>query len=49
MSRPQRDNNEPLDPAVISLVDALARMIAREDHERDRSVSRPAKEKRPNQ
>jgi hypothetical protein len=50
VSRPQRNrNNEPLDPAVISLVDALARAMAREDDERERSASKPAKEKRPDQ
>jgi hypothetical protein len=50
VSRPQRDrNNELLDSAVISLIDALARTIAREDDERERAASKPVQEKRPNQ
>jgi hypothetical protein len=29
---------EPLDPAIIALVDALARDMAREDHRRERAM-----------
>jgi hypothetical protein len=33
---------EPLDPAIAAFVEALARDLAREDHERQVSVSRQA-------
>jgi hypothetical protein len=32
----------PLDPAVVKLIDALARFLAREDDARDRSATQPA-------
>jgi hypothetical protein len=32
----------PLDPAVVKLIDVLARFLAREDDARDRSATQPA-------
>jgi len=34
----QRSEKPPLDPAVIKLIDALARAQAREDHDRQTTV-----------
>jgi hypothetical protein len=37
-ARPSLERVEPLDPALIALVDALARDIAREDHKREMAM-----------
>jgi hypothetical protein len=37
----------PLDPAVVKLIDAPARFVAREDDARDRSATQPALERDP--
>jgi hypothetical protein len=36
----------PLDPAVVKLIDALARSLAREDDARNRAGSEPARVER---
>jgi hypothetical protein len=45
-SKFKKAKTAPLDPAVVKLIDALARLLAREDDARDRSGPQPARVER---
>lgn len=40
MRNPARQHAEPLSPDVLRLVEGIARMLAREDHEREIATGR---------
>lgn len=40
--RARGGRSAPLDPAVVKLIDALARLLAQEDDSRDRAARQPA-------